>query len=147
MLGELKPVAGVTALLDYAESEGIPCAVVTNAPRANAEVVLKALGLAGRLPLQIIGSELARAKPDPLPYLTGLERTGARAAHSVAFEDSLSGLRAATGAGLSVVGMTTTLSAAILERAGATLAADDFTDPRIRELIRRKMVYTGTGDQ
>jgi HAD superfamily hydrolase (TIGR01509 family) len=147
MLGELKPVAGVTALLDYAESEGIPCAVVTNAPRANAEVVLKALGLAGRLPLQIIGSELARAKPDPLPYLTGLERTGARAAHSVAFEDSLSGLRAATGAGLSVVGMTTTLSSAILERAGATLAADDFTDPRIRELIRRKMVYTGTGDQ
>jgi HAD superfamily hydrolase (TIGR01509 family) len=147
MLGELKPVAGVTALLDYAESEGVPCAVVTNAPRANAEVVLKALGLAGRLPLQIIGSELARAKPDPLPYLTGLERTGARAAHSVAFEDSLSGLRAATGAGLSVVGMTTTLSSAILERAGATLAADDFTDPRIRELIRRKMVYTGTGDQ
>jgi HAD superfamily hydrolase (TIGR01509 family) len=147
MLGELKPVAGVTDLLDHADAEGIPCAIVTNAPRANAEVVLKALGLDGRLPLQIIGGELARAKPDPLPYLTGLERTGADAAHSVAFEDSLSGLRAAIGAGLSVVGMTTTLSAATLERAGATLAAADFTDPRIRELIRRKMVYTRSDDQ
>ena len=69
--------------------------------------------------------------PIPLPYLTGLERTGARAAHSVAFEDSLSGLRAALGAGLAVVGMTTTLDAATLMRAGATLAVADFTDPRI----------------
>jgi hypothetical protein len=43
--------------------------------------------------------------------------------------------------------MTTTLSAATLERAGATLAAADFTDPRIRELIRRKMVYTRSDDQ
>ena len=99
MLGQLQPVAGVAALLDYAEAQGIRCAVVTNAPRANATVVLKALGLAERLPVQIIGSELARSKPDPLPYLIGLEKTGAVAARSVAFEDSLSGLRAALGAG------------------------------------------------
>src|ERR1700721_4048531 len=106
------------ALLDYADAAGIRCAVVTDAPRANAEVVLRALGLAGRLPMQIIGSELARPKPDPLPYLTGLERTGAVAAHSVAFEDSLSGLRAALGAGLAVVGLTTTLDEGTLNGAG-----------------------------
>jgi HAD superfamily hydrolase (TIGR01509 family) len=142
MLGELRPAAGVAALLDFAEAEGIGCAVVTNAPRANAVVVLQALGLAARLPMQIIGPELARPKPDPLPYLTGLERTGAVAAHSVAFEDSLSGLRAAFGAGLAVVGMTTTLDEATLKRAGATIAVADFTDPRIFELIRARMTYT-----
>ena len=74
-------------------------AVVTNAPRANAEKVLAALGLAQRLPILVIGAELARSKPDPLPYLTALERTGAGAAHSVAFEDSLSGVRAASPPG------------------------------------------------
>jgi HAD superfamily hydrolase (TIGR01509 family) len=142
MLGELQPAAGVAALLDFAEAEGISCAVVTNAPRANAAVVLQALGLTTRLPMQIIGPELARPKPDPLPYLTGLERTGAVAAHSVAFEDSLSGLRAAFGAGLAVVGMTTTLDEATLKRAGATIAVADFTDPRIFELIRARMTYT-----
>jgi HAD superfamily hydrolase (TIGR01509 family) len=147
MLGELKPVAGIMALLDYADAAGIRCAVVTNAPRANAEVVLRALGLAGRLPMQIIGSELARSKPDPLPYLTGVEATGAVAAHSVAFEDSLSGLRAAVGAGLAVVGLTTTLDEATLKRAGATIAAADFTDSRIVELIRRRMAYTEGADQ
>jgi HAD superfamily hydrolase (TIGR01509 family) len=146
MLGELRPVAGVTALLDYAEAEGLRCAVVTNAPRANATVVLKALGLSQRLPIQIIGSELARSKPDPLPYLTGLEKTGAVAAHSVAFEDSLSGLRAAVGAGLAVAGLTTTLDEATLLGAGATIAVADFTDPRIFELIRLRMAYTTGGD-
>jgi HAD superfamily hydrolase (TIGR01509 family) len=142
MLGEIQPAAGVAALLDFAEAESIRCAVVTNAPRANAAVVLRALGLTGRLPMLIIGPELARPKPDPLPYLTGLEATGAVAAHSVAFEDSLSGLRAALGAGLAVVGMTTTLDEATLTRAGATIAAADFNDPRIFELIRTRMIYT-----
>ena len=145
MLGELAPANGVTALLDYAEAEGIRCAVVTNAPRANATVVLKALGLAGRLPIQIIGSELARSKPDPLPYLTGLAKTDAVAAHSVAFEDSLSGLRAAAGAGLAVVGLTTTLDEATLLRAGAALAVADFTDRRIFALIQQRMAYTTGG--
>ena len=142
MLGELQPAAGVAALLDFAEAEGLSCAVVTNAPRANATVVLEALGLTERLPMQIIGPELARPKPDPLPYLTELERTGAVAAHSVAFEDSLSGLRAALGAGLAVVGLTTTLDEAALRRAGATIAVADFTNRRIFELIRARMIYT-----
>ena len=146
MLGKLKPVAGVTALLDYADSHGIRCAVVTNAPRLNAAVVLAALGLAGRLPMQIIGPELARPKPDPMPYVTGLKKTGADAAHSVAFEDSLSGLRAAIGADLVVVGLTTTLDEATLTRAGATIAVADYTDPRIIELIRQRMACTKHAD-
>jgi HAD superfamily hydrolase (TIGR01509 family) len=141
-LGALKPTAGLLALLDFADTLGLKCAVVTNAPRANAAAMLEALGLAGRLPLQVIGGELARAKPDPLPYQTGLALTGAEAAHSVAFEDSLSGIEAATGAGLSVIGLTTGLDAARLRSAGATFAVADFTDPRILQLIRRKMAYT-----
>jgi HAD superfamily hydrolase (TIGR01509 family) len=134
-LGELTPIAGAAALLDFAEQRGLKLAVVTNAPRENAEIVLAAIGFAGRLPILVIGPELARPKPDPLPYLTGLERTGADAAHSLAFEDSLSGVRAAAAAGLVVVGLTTTLSAARLMEGGATIAVADFTDPRIYELI------------
>jgi HAD superfamily hydrolase (TIGR01509 family) len=141
-LGALAPIAGLLALLDFADLLGIKCAVVTNAPRANAAVMLDALGLAGRLPLLVIGAELARAKPDPLPYLTGLEMTGAEAVHSLAFEDSLSGLAAARGAGLDVIGLTTSLASARLTSAGAAFAVADFTDPRIPRLIRQKMAYT-----
>jgi HAD superfamily hydrolase (TIGR01509 family) len=134
-LDDLEPIAGATALLDFADRHGLERAVVTNAPRANAEKVLAALGIGERLPIVVIGSELPRSKPDPLPYLKGLERTGAEAARSVAFEDSLSGVRAAAAAGLAVVGLTTTLSADVLIAAGATIAAPDFTDPRIHALI------------
>ena len=114
-------------------------AVVTNAPRANVDAALSALGLAGRLPIAVIGAELERSKPDPLPYLRGLELTRAAANRSVAFEDSPTGVRSATAAGLAVVGMTTSLNAASLIEAGATFAAADFADPRIRDLIETRL--------
>jgi len=138
-LGELEPILGALSLLDFADRRGLKRAVVTNAPRANAEKVLAALGLGQRLPILVIGGELARSKPDPLPYLTALERTGASAGHSLAFEDSLSGVRAAAAAGLPVVGMTTTLDSRTLVEAGATFAASNFTDPRIFELIETRL--------
>jgi HAD superfamily hydrolase (TIGR01509 family) len=138
-LGDLEPIKGAVALLDYADRRALKCAVVTNAPRANAEKVLGALGIGDRLPILVTGSELARAKPDPLPYLTGLALTGALAGNSLAFEDSLSGVRAAVAAGLAVVGMATTLDSQTLLKAGAMLAVSDFTDPRIFALIEARI--------
>jgi HAD superfamily hydrolase (TIGR01509 family) len=138
-LGELEPILGALALFDFADRLGLKRAVVTNAPRANAEKVLAALGIGERLPILVIGGELARSKPDPLPYLTALERTGALASRSVAFEDSLSGVRSAAAAGLAVVGMTTTLDARTLTDAGAVLTVKDFTDRRIFTLIEARI--------
>jgi HAD superfamily hydrolase (TIGR01509 family) len=143
-LGEVEPIAGVEAMLDFAAARGLKCALVTNAPRANIEKVLVALGLAKRLTQWVIGAELARAKPDPLPYQTALARLGAEAGRSVAFEDSPSGLRSAKGAGLMVVGLTTTLPADKLLAAGAEIAVADFTDPRIRPLIEARVAAPGT---
>ena len=132
------PTRGAAELLAYAEARGLPRAVVTNAPRANAEKALAALGLAALLPLVVIGGELARSKPDPLPYLTALELIGASAEKAVAFEDSLSGVQAAVAAGLAVVGISTGLSAERLSAAGAIFAVEDFRDSRIYELIAAK---------
>jgi len=126
-------------LLDFADLRGLKRAVVTNAPRANAEKVLAALGIGERLPILVIGGELARSKPDPLPYLTALEHTGALASRSVAFEDSLSGVRSAAAAGLAVVGVTTTLDSRTLTDAGAVLTVSDFTDRRIFRLIEARI--------
>ena len=94
-LADIAPIPGTAALLDFADRLGLGRAVVTNAPRANVDAVLAALGLAGRLTLVVVGSELERSKPDPLPYLRGLELTGAAAGRSVAFEDSPTGVQSA----------------------------------------------------
>jgi len=138
-VGDVTPIDGLVELLDFTDRRGLQRAVVTNAPRANAELVLGALGLAARLPILICGPELARGKPDPLPYLTGLERTGAHAERSLAFEDSLSGVRAAAAAGLYVIGLKTSLDDERLIAAGAALTVANFRDARIYEAIERRI--------
>ena len=138
-LGALEPILGALALLDFADRRGLKRASSRTRRAPMLKRFLTALGIGQRLPILVIGSELARSKPDPLPYLTALERTGALADHSIAFEDSLSGVRAAAAAGLAVVGMMTTLDSKTLVEAGATFAASNFTDPRIFELIETRL--------
>jgi HAD superfamily hydrolase (TIGR01509 family) len=125
----VEPVAGIHALLDWAEANGTGCAVVTNAPRDNAVAMLAAAGLAERLPTLIIGDECERPKPDPAPYRAGMAALGATPSRSNAFEDSRSGLRSARSAGAHVFGLTTGLAHEDLLQAGAHETIADFADP------------------
>ncbi len=138
LVTHIEPVPGLMALLDWADAEAIPCAVVTNAPRASANLVLKALGIGDRFHAIVFGTELPYTKPHPLPYLEALRLVGARAENSVAFEDSGSGIAAALAAGLPVIGMTTSLEAAAVMELGATLAARDLTDAAIVHFVRQR---------
>ncbi|KJK18848.1 HAD family phosphatase [Pseudomonas sp. 2(2015)] len=133
----LQPTAGLLRLLEHAERQRIGVAVVTNAPRANAVHMLGAMGLEQRFEHVLVAEELARAKPDPLPYLTGLERLQARATHALAFEDSLPGVKAASGAGIFTVGLSTSQRPEALLEAGAQLVVKDFDDERLWALIGR----------
>ncbi|MGG1949367.1 HAD-IA family hydrolase [Trinickia sp. NRRL B-1857] len=126
-VSRLEPTAGTLELFDWARTRGVGIAVVTNAPRANAELMLGGLGLADRIDALVIADELAHGKPHPLPYLTGLERLGGDAQRAVAFEDSLSGIRAASAAKIYTFGMRTALPAQTLLDAGANDVIDDFT--------------------
>ena len=132
---DLVPAAGLVDFLDWADGLGTRYGVVTNAPRPNAEQELAGIGMAKRFETVVIGDELAHAKPHPLPYLTGLDRLGGTAANSVAFEDSISGIRAALAAGLAVVGLTTGLSAERLIEEGAGLAVPHFDDLRLKPFV------------
>jgi HAD superfamily hydrolase (TIGR01509 family) len=143
--GDASPTNGLAGLLDFADAHHLARAVVTNAPRANAMLMLSALGLSERLSTIVIGEELARSKPDPLPYLTALQLTGAEAGCSIAFEDSLSGVRSACAAGLAVIGVTTGLDDRALIGSGAVFAVTDFADPRIFGLIGRRSVGARRG--
>jgi len=130
-VGTLEPTPGLRDLLDWARRHGLPCAVVTNAPRANATHVLAALGLADRFDCIVAGDEVDRPKPDPMPYLTALARLGAAPGNAVVFEDSLSGIRAGIAAGVATFGMLTSLGEAVLLQEGAVHAIHDFRDARL----------------
>lgn len=135
---ELQPMLGLMRLLSYAADKKMGLAVVTNAPRANADHMLHAIGLGEHFHTVVVAEELARAKPDPLPYLTGLERLEASPARALAFEDSIPGLTAAKGAGIFTVGITTTVSRQELLAAGAHLVIDDFEDAALWEILEQR---------
>ena len=135
----LEPAGGLLDLLDRLASLKVPHGVVTNAPRANAVHELQALGLSDRFHTVVIGEELPHSKPHPLPYLTGLANLDGDAARSLAFEDSLSGVKSAIEAGLAVVGLTTSLAPEILLAAGAALAVADYSDSRLWPLVARRL--------
>ncbi|MFJ4390888.1 HAD family hydrolase [Pseudomonas soli] len=133
----LTPMPGLLRLLAHAEQHGIGMCVVTNAPRLNAEHMLGAMGLGERFAHVLVADELARPKPDPLPYLTGLQCLQAQAGQALAFEDSLPGVKAAADAGIFTVGLATTQQAERLLEAGARLVIEDYDDPRLWDIIAR----------
>ena len=136
----IHPVEGLFDLLDWADTVGLPMAAVTNAPRANADLILNGLGIRHRFRALVIGEELAHGKPHPLPYLEGLRLLGARAEVSVAFEDSRTGIASATAAGLATVGIRTGLEHHELVAAGACSSAIDYGDPDLRAFIAARVL-------
>lgn len=135
MSPQLQPLPGLLRLLAHAQEQHIGMCLVTNAPRLNAEHMLNAMGLGERFEHVLVAEELARPKPDPLPYLTGLQQLNTSASQALAFEDSLPGVQAASGAGIFTVGIATTQTQERLLAAGAQLVIDDFNDPRLWALI------------
>jgi HAD superfamily hydrolase (TIGR01509 family) len=139
--GQIAPLPGLMALLDRADAAGIPMVAVTNAPRLNAELLLSGLGITHRFKAIVIGDELSHGKPHPLPYLEGLRFAGGRAAASVAFEDSRSGVQSATAAGIPTIGIRTSLSHADLIGAGAIASASAFDDPGLLARLAAAMAW------
>jgi len=133
----LDPLPGLMDLLALAEERGLAVALVTNAPRANADHMLAALGLAERFAVRVLGEEVARPKPDPLPYATAVARLGVHPQEAIGFEDSVSGVRSASAAGLLTVGIATSQAPATLLEAGARHVVADFADPLVRRLVER----------
>ena len=141
LAGQIAPLPGLMALLDRADAAAIPMVAVTNAPRLNAELLLSGLGITHRFKAIVIGDELPHGKPHPLPYQEGLRFAGARAAASIAFEDSRSGVQSATAAGIRTIGIRTSLGHADLLGAGAVASASDFDDPDLLARLADAMAW------
>jgi HAD superfamily hydrolase (TIGR01509 family) len=137
--GRIEPTPGLMALLDRADAAGVPMVAVTNAPRLNAELLLSGLRITDRFRAVVIGDELAHGKPHPLPYLEGLRLAGGVADASMAFEDSRSGVKSASAAGIATIGIRSGLSHDELIEAGAVATAKTFDERALLALIASRM--------
>ena len=102
---------GVVALIESAESAGLPLAVASSSPRDWVHGHLGRLGLIDRFTAVHTGDEVARTKPSPELYSLAVTSLGVAPAAAVAIEDSVNGCVAAKAAGMAVVAVPSTLTA------------------------------------
>jgi HAD superfamily hydrolase (TIGR01509 family) len=111
-VGQVRAMAGATALLDRLSAEGIGVAVATSAPEANVEHTLRETGLAARIPVIARGDQVPCGKPAPDVFLHAAALLGVAPTSCLAFEDAPIGVAAASAAGMPCVALTSSFSAA-----------------------------------
>ena len=95
-----EPVPGARDWLIGVAELGVRVAVCSSSPRRHIDGALEMLGIADVVELSVSASELSVGKPDPLPFLTTLDRLSLSAERAFAVENSVPGARSARGAGL-----------------------------------------------
>jgi HAD superfamily hydrolase (TIGR01509 family) len=101
--GAIAPRPGLRRLLDELHEAGVATAVATTGTRAWVEELVPRLVEPhrwARFRAVVTGEDVRRRKPDPEAYRVALDRLGVRPADAVAIEDSVAGVRAARGAGV-----------------------------------------------
>ena len=93
---------GIERFLSEVREAQIPAAIVTNATTSIARRTANAAP-EGTFSVIIGNDETTHPKPDPQPYLLAAERLGVDPTQCVAIEDSPSGVRSATAAGMRVI--------------------------------------------
>jgi HAD superfamily hydrolase (TIGR01509 family) len=117
-----EPMPGAYALVERVAA-AVPVAVASNSPRALLDVALARGDFS--FPVSVAADEVAHPKPAPDLYRESCERLGVRPTDTLAFEDSMTGLRAARAAGLPVVGVPTLPDSVF----PADLVVDSLLDP------------------
>lgn len=137
-VNELPSMPGLWELLRWMDEQQLKRAIVTNAPRENADFMITALQVGTVFPVVVLGDELERGKPDPLPYQAALAQLNSSPDEAVVFEDSSSGIRAAVAAQIPTVGIASTHTVDELYDLGATLVVADFTDPALWQFLQQR---------
>ncbi len=115
----VQPVPGVTTFVATLHRHRVPCAVATSASRADVARLLHDAGIARHFGAVVTAEDVRFGKPDPEVYERAAEWLGIDAARCLVFEDSVVGVTAARGAGMTVIGVTTAHTDRELCEAGA----------------------------
>jgi HAD superfamily hydrolase (TIGR01509 family) len=102
----VEAMIGARDLLEALRERGAPIGLVSNSPLVFVSRSLQLVGLEEHVDVILSAHEVAAPKPAPDPYLEACRRLGVEAGPDVvALEDSPTGVAAARGAGLTVIGV------------------------------------------
>lgn len=122
---ELRPVPGVTEVLERLAADGVPYCVASSGSHARIRVGHRTTGLDRWFGQDRVFSseDVGRGKPAPDLFLHAAERMGVAPGRCAVVEDSPLGVRAAVAAGMDVYGYTAMTPAAKLAEANQLFPA------------------------
>lgn len=141
ILKPMQPLPGLTYILNWAKRHNISVGLVTNAPKENKDAMLNAIGMIDQFHPVILGDDLPRGKPDPLPFTTALEILGVEPENAIGFDDSVHGIQAVVAAGMYAVGIETGLPAEDLFKNGAHMTARNYDSPQLLEVLDSRLAF------
>ncbi|PAN35443.2 hypothetical protein PAHAL_6G243600 [Panicum hallii] len=145
--GTVEPRPGVLRLMDEVKGAGIKLAVCSAATKSSVIMCLENLiGLErfNGLDCFLAGDDVKLKKPDPTIYITAAEKLGVESKNCLVVEDSVIGLQAAKGAGMSCI-ITYTASTASQDFTDAIATYPDLSNVRLEDLklLLQKTLVTG----
>jgi HAD superfamily hydrolase (TIGR01509 family) len=117
--GELQAAPGLADLLHRCRQRGIATMLVTSSDRESVHCGLGAIGLARALAMRVCAEDVSRLKPAPDSYLLAARRLTLPPGRCLVVEDSISGVTAATQAGMAVLAIRSAVPEESLLTAGA----------------------------
>ncbi len=124
-------IPGVKNLLKQCSNGNLCMGLVTSALIEKVERMLEGLNFDSPFRVIVTAERVKKGKPDPECYWLAARELGVQAEQAIVFEDSLSGVQAASGAGATVIGINEPQFADILQEAGAGLVLPDFRSAKI----------------
>lgn len=124
----LQYIKGVDKFIDIVKDKGLKTALVTSSAKLTVAKADRALDHTQHFDAIVAEEDTNRHKPNPEPYLLGLERTKSEPSTTLVIEDSINGIKAGKAAGCTVVGMTTSFGKDRLLEAGADMAFDTYEE-------------------
>ncbi|MFV0418868.1 MAG: HAD family hydrolase [Dysgonomonas sp.] len=103
-------IPGILDFIDYLRDNGYKIGLVTSSPSTKVKVVLDQLSLTDIFDTVITSDSIKKGKPDPMGYVLAKTNLGVQSSECVVFEDTFTGIKAATYAFMRVIGVATTLT-------------------------------------
>lgn len=103
-------IPGILDFINYLIENDYKIGLVTSSPSSKVKVVLDQLSLAESFDTVITSDSIKKGKPDPMGYILAKTNLGVQSTECVVFEDTFTGIKAATYAFMRVIGVTTTLT-------------------------------------
>jgi beta-phosphoglucomutase len=135
---DVRAIDGLLSFLEELEGAQLTLGVASSGSRSRVDFLLQQLDLKRRFRVVITGDEVAQGKPDPAVFLRAAQDLGVEPSALIAFEDAVSGVKAARSAGMKCIGIAEPARVSILLDAGANHVVPDFRSlsySKLRELL------------